>query len=437
MPTSSHEPRGTGLSSSLVTDFRTILSSLEQEKSGRPDAAEGEAPPSATPIAAAASIAALSSSAAWAARPAGAPSPRTLGDVRSRIAALGDVSDLLKSRAAAPTETKPAAVPQADTCQGARRRSFGSSARQPGEAEARRKRNASKDIITWQRLGALAVFMVVVGGGAVFLQSLAAREEAKVAPEVIGNAAVASVAPSAPMPEARSVAVAETDTAASAVASSGPTPAASSVLANSPSSNSLPPALRNTSTPSDMAGESLAAPVAVTAFAAPEPAGALADMTEEGGDIDEPGAVSAEIPRAAPAPTQASLPKAAPLPPARAPERLAERTPTAVAPAEPEEAAGEGADEAGLPAGYGGEPVGTAVTRRAVTMRAAPRKGAAAIGNLPGGQKVQFVTCQQWCEIIVEGKRAFVYKSFVDTTGVANAQAATAGEEASEAATPQ
>lgn len=425
MPTSSQEPRGTGLSSSLVTDFRTILSTLEQEKSGRhPDGAEGEEPSfDAAPAPAATRLS----------RPAGAALPHSLGDVRSRIAALGDISDILASRAPAP---EPAAGPKTETAQAARRRSFGSSARQPGDAETRRKRNASKDIITWQRLGVLAVFMAVVGGGAVLLQSLAAREEAKVAPEVIGNAAVASVAPSAQPAATPNVAVAKPlELAGSAIEISVPTPAASSALANHSSADDLPPILLNAAGRSGPSVDPAAGPSGVTAFAAPETALAATSASAEVEDAVEPEAVSADAADEAAASEPAAarpvqLPKAAPLPPVRAPEREV----AAATPAAPQEAPAAAAEQASLPAGFGGEPIGTAVTRRAVTMRAAPKKGATPIGNLPGGQKVELVTCQQWCEIIVEGKRAFVYKSFVDTSGVTNAQAAPSGaDEAAEA----
>ncbi|GLK71042.1 SH3 domain-containing protein [Ancylobacter dichloromethanicus] len=417
MPTSSQEPRGTGLSSSLVSDFRSILSTLEQEKSGgHPE--EGAAHEGASP--AAPSAAATQRSA----RPAGASSPRSLGDVRSRIAALGDMGDVLTGRAAGSnpsSRTAPTGGPTADAAQAARRRSFGSSARPAGETDARRKRSASKDVITWQRLGLLAVFMVVVGGGAVMLQSLAAREEAKVAPEVIGNAAVASVAPSAQLPDARNVASARTvELAGSAIEIAVPTAAASSVLANSPPSGSLPPILLNASGRSDAAANPISVAPEATAFAAPEPAATALVPAVATDDMTEPAVAASDAGAEPVAATSVTLPKEPPLPPVRAVEREV----AATAPAVPVEAAAEAVDEGVLPAGFGGEPIGTAVTRRPVTMRAAPKKGATAIGNLPGGQKVELVTCQQWCEIIVEGKRAFVYKSFVDTSGVASAAAA-------------
>ncbi|TCK28740.1 hypothetical protein EV667_2752 [Ancylobacter aquaticus] len=403
MPTSSQQPRGTGLSSSLISDFRTIVSSLEQEKADRNGGGPGsESPPVA--------------------RPQAEAEPRSFGDVRSRIAALGDVSGVLGARSAAP-KPEPAAASAAESAQAARRRSFGSAARQPGEAETRRKRSASKDVITWQRLGVLAVFMAVVGGGAVALQSLAAREEAKVAPEVIGNAAVASVAPSAlPSDTASGPATA---VAAVEVEPAAPSPAASSALVNAMPGNSLPPLLRNATEPLDAAGGSLP----VTAFAAtPADAGPLSGPVVPEAARAEPAMASIEL-TAAPAESAATpvaLPKEIPLPPSRARERQVAAL--AAPPAEDQPAApAEAAEEGYMPAGFGGEPIGTAVTRRPVTMRAAPKRGAAAIGTLPAGQKVDLVVCQQWCEIIVEGKRVFVYKSFIDAGGTAGSAAAAEG----------
>ncbi|KQZ79042.1 hypothetical protein ASD64_11790 [Mesorhizobium sp. Root157] len=52
-------------------------------------------------------------------------------------------------------------------------------------------------------------------------------------------------------------------------------------------------------------------------------------------------------------------------------------------------------------------------TLRAVTMRSGPKTGAAAIGTVPAKTPVEVVACEKWCEIVYEGKRGFVYKSFV------------------------
>jgi len=52
---------------------------------------------------------------------------------------------------------------------------------------------------------------------------------------------------------------------------------------------------------------------------------------------------------------------------------------------------------------------------RAVTMRSGPKKGAGAIATVPARASVQVMSCKQWCEIIYNGKRGWVYKSYVKT----------------------
>lgn len=407
MSTSSQEPRGSGLSSSLVSDFRAIMNSLEQEKAARQqDEPVGAAAPAAAAPAASPSLGErLASGRPVPARPATeAPTPRSLNDVRERLTALGDVSDMLARRApAAGAPSAPASKPEAAGGDAAspRRRGFGASPRQPGEAEQRRKRGARKDVITWQRLGVLAVFVAVVGGGGVALQSLAAREEAKVAPEVIGNAAVASVAPSAPVQAAPApVALA----AAPAVSPPAEAEPAAPPVRTTSIAESLPPVLRDSTPPFDIA----ATPPGVTAFASPADAAA----TE----------IEPAVAEAVAAANAVELPKDVPLPP-RAPARRA-------AAAEASEAAtvDEVSDEADSQTGFGGDPVGAATIRRSVTMRAAPKKGATPIGNLSAGEKVQLVACRGWCEVIAEGKRGFIYKSFVDAGTSARADTAGDGE---------
>ncbi|PBC07574.1 SH3 domain-containing protein [Mesorhizobium sp. WSM3859] len=52
---------------------------------------------------------------------------------------------------------------------------------------------------------------------------------------------------------------------------------------------------------------------------------------------------------------------------------------------------------------------------RAVTMRSAPKKGAAAIVTVPAKASVQVMNCKKWCEIVYNGKHGWVYKSYVKT----------------------
>jgi len=52
---------------------------------------------------------------------------------------------------------------------------------------------------------------------------------------------------------------------------------------------------------------------------------------------------------------------------------------------------------------------------RAVTMRTGPKKGAAAIVTIPAKTSVQVMSCKKWCEIVYNGKRGWVYKTYVKT----------------------
>lgn len=48
-----------------------------------------------------------------------------------------------------------------------------------------------------------------------------------------------------------------------------------------------------------------------------------------------------------------------------------------------------------------------------VTMRASPKKGAAALTTIPAKTIVQVVSCKQWCEVVYKGTHGWIYKSFV------------------------
>ncbi|ODT30019.1 MAG: hypothetical protein ABS35_07395 [Kaistia sp. SCN 65-12] len=50
---------------------------------------------------------------------------------------------------------------------------------------------------------------------------------------------------------------------------------------------------------------------------------------------------------------------------------------------------------------------------RAVTMRSGPGKGAPAIGTIPARTAVRVVSCNQWCEVVYNSRRGFIYKSFL------------------------
>lgn len=52
-------------------------------------------------------------------------------------------------------------------------------------------------------------------------------------------------------------------------------------------------------------------------------------------------------------------------------------------------------------------------TVSAVTMRSAPRKGASAMITVPSNAAVQVFGCKQWCEIVYNGKRGFIYNTYL------------------------
>ncbi|AZO64467.1 MAG: SH3 domain-containing protein [Mesorhizobium sp.] len=52
---------------------------------------------------------------------------------------------------------------------------------------------------------------------------------------------------------------------------------------------------------------------------------------------------------------------------------------------------------------------------RAVTMRTGPKKNAAPIVTVPAKTSVQVMGCKKWCQIVYNGKRGWIYKSFIKT----------------------
>ena len=61
----------------------------------------------------------------------------------------------------------------------------------------------------------------------------------------------------------------------------------------------------------------------------------------------------------------------------------------------------------------GREPTRTATIASAVNMRARGAMGARVLGVIPQGATVGLVDCDGWCEVIYEGRRGFIYKSFI------------------------
>lgn len=444
------------LSSSLVRDYRAIITSLEQSR------AAGTAPlpaPADLPTPEVPSVEGTLSepiirparSAASNARGEARPAPLGFAELRSRLSALSEVKDIIPSRRPAeeagtpdaPVETvaAPAApVPAVEPGAGARRRAFGGAARQDNETPTvRRRRSSSKDAFTWQRLGVLALCMAAAGGAAVALQSVVGRDEARVAPEVIGNAAIASVAPSAPAQVAVVAPVVPEPVAPAA--SSGATP---SVPAPTLRSSQIAEAPRPAASP--LSAQALLSPPAapmevvpgLTAFAAPDaPAVAPAPVaTSPAATASAAVETEVKLPLQAPLPPPAPTRPVAAVTPAAAPVSQARAAaPQAAAPAvaEPASEVADEADETGN-AKFGGDPVGSATIRSAVTMRSAPKNGASTVLTLKSGQHVELVACERWCEIIADGKRGFIYKRFVDASAPKEGASKDAAGEAATAA---
>jgi uncharacterized protein YraI len=50
-------------------------------------------------------------------------------------------------------------------------------------------------------------------------------------------------------------------------------------------------------------------------------------------------------------------------------------------------------------------------------MRTGPKTSATAMGTVPGKTTVQVMSCKQWCQIVYNGKRGWIYKRFIKTGG--------------------
>ncbi|ANT50073.1 peptide-binding protein [Mesorhizobium amorphae] len=52
---------------------------------------------------------------------------------------------------------------------------------------------------------------------------------------------------------------------------------------------------------------------------------------------------------------------------------------------------------------------------KAVTMRAGPKQKAAAMLTVPAKTSVQVISCKKWCQIVYNGKRGWIYKTYIKT----------------------
>lgn len=82
----------------------------------------------------------------------------------------------------------------------------------------------------------------------------------------------------------------------------------------------------------------------------------------------------------------------------------------------------------GQPETSGNAPVGGAVMKADANIRSRPQKGAKVIGTVPDGTQVELVSCDGWCEIVVRGKRGFVWGEFVQRSKTAAKPVAASAE---------
>ena len=50
---------------------------------------------------------------------------------------------------------------------------------------------------------------------------------------------------------------------------------------------------------------------------------------------------------------------------------------------------------------------------KAVNLRAGPKDEAKVLAVVPARQTVQLITCDGWCEVVFQGQRGWIYKSFI------------------------
>ena len=81
----------------------------------------------------------------------------------------------------------------------------------------------------------------------------------------------------------------------------------------------------------------------------------------------------------------------------------------------------------------GGVAPGAARVTAAVNLRSSPRKGSSVAVVVPAGSAVNVLTCDGWCEVVYNGKKGWVYKSYL--IGI-EGQAAESGKAANSPAAP-
>ncbi len=57
---------------------------------------------------------------------------------------------------------------------------------------------------------------------------------------------------------------------------------------------------------------------------------------------------------------------------------------------------------------------GLARAKSAVNLRSSPDKDSDTVGVVPADAPLQIVSCEGWCEVVYNGRRGFIYETFID-----------------------
>jgi hypothetical protein len=233
-------------------------------------------------------------------------------------------------------------------------------------------------VLNRQLVAVLAVLALVGGGALATIQSVTARTDVPVAEAIdqvpTAGIATAEIAKTEPVPL--------------------PAPAAKQVYDRAVEDPALPeaPPLRGTDGIASISGS---APTLGTALL---PGSAVSTEPVQPSVRAVYATSTAEtVPEATPEPTVAAAPTPA-ADPVPSSADTAAVAPSAIVPA-------KAADASPVP--------GLARITSGVKLRGNPDNGAPTVGLLKTGDQVQVVQCKGWCEVVVDGKRGFVFKKFL------------------------
>ncbi|MFI5408483.1 SH3 domain-containing protein [Kaistia sp. UC242_56] len=265
-------------------------------------------------------------------------------------------------------------------------------------ADATRRRR----VLNRQLLGVVALLALVGGGALATIHSVTARTDAPVASELDGlstagivkaDAPAALPAPAAKQsydraPEDRSLPESPQLRGADmldAVPGSAPTLSSAMLPGSAVSGQPVMPSVR-AAYAAPAAEHPLAAMPAAQAPAEAKPVAIVTDPVDESAPTADPAIAAAEPDVAA---TDAALPPAS------------------------DSAAPSAAAAPAKSVAAGSPTPGPARITSGVKLRGNPDNGAPTVGLLKTGDRVQVVQCKGWCEVVVDGKRGFVFKKFL------------------------